>query len=414
MAETKIGLGLVAGVVSGTILEWYDTFLFAVAASYIGSAFFPSKNPVTELANVFLTFALGFFARPLGAIFFGWLGDRYGRRTAMFWTLATAGIATALIGVVPPYSDLGALAVAIVVLLRVLQGFALGGEWGTAVNYLFENVKRKRLFMAFVQSGVPLGLLFAAGVLLALTAALGNAAVSAWGWRAAFLLSLLLVVIGLFFRFKFGETLEYLEARRRAEKVENPIAVAYGKYWKELVVGIFLAGAAGAVFYYGNAFLPNLAGALKLVTAQAKFEAVVLFALLDLIGIIISGFLAERMGNLLPITLGFILFIIGALLITYALSNAAVFFVVVLLTGFAHGIVYTPEAAFLAELFPTLARATGVSSAYQIGNTVLAGTAPYIMTVIVGVDKFLGGVYLASLAVLGLAGVLAYGLRARR
>ncbi|AEA13530.1 major facilitator superfamily MFS_1 [Thermoproteus uzoniensis 768-20] len=408
MAQPKVGAGLVAGVAAGTLLEWYDAFLFVVAASYVGAAFFPSKNPLTELANVFLTFALGYFARPIGALLFGYIGDRYGRREAMLWTLTLAGLGTALIGVVPPYSVWGAAAIVTVVVLRLLQGLALGGEWGSAVNYLFENVNRKRLYMLFVQSGVPLGLLLAAGVMLALTAVLGTAATSAWGWRIAFLLSIIIVVIGLLFRISFGETFEYLEARRSATRIENPIGGVFLKHWASLIVGIFLAGAAGAVFYYGNTFLPNVANALGLVTAAQKFSVIILFAVLDLIGIVVSGFIAERLGNVVPITVGFVMFIIAALLIEQGLSSAAVMTALAALTGIAHGIVYTPEAAYLAELFPTLERNTGVSSAYQIGNTVIASTAPYVMTAILPYGRFWAGAYLALLAVIGLAGVVAY------
>ncbi|MGC9118592.1 MAG: MFS transporter [Thermoproteus sp.] len=408
MAQQKIGVGLVAGVAAGTLLEWYDAFLFVVAASYVGAAFFPSKNPLAELARVFLTFSLGFFARPVGALLFGYIGDRYGRREAMLWTLTLAGLATALIGVVPPYSAWGAAAITAVVVLRLLQGLALGGEWGSAVNYLFENVRRKRLYMLFVQSGVPLGLLLAAGVMLALTAIMGTAAVSAWGWRIAFLLSLIIVIVGLLFRLKFGETFEYLEARRSVAKVENPIGGVFLKHWAPLLVGIFLAGAAGAVFYYGNTFLPNVANALGVVTATQKFSVIILFAVLDLIGVIISGFVAERLGNMIPIVAGFVLFIIASLLVEEGLSSVTALATIAALTGIAHGIVYTPEAAYLAELFPTLVRNTGVSSAYQIGNAVIASTAPYVMTAILPYGRFWAGVYLALLAVIGLVGVVAY------
>ncbi|ABO07860.1 MFS transporter [Pyrobaculum calidifontis] len=406
--SVKISPGLVIGVASGTVLEWYDAFLFAVAASYVGAAFFPSKDPLVQLANVFLTFALGFFARPIGALLFGYIGDRYGRRVAMFWTLTLAGLATALIGAVPSYAQWGLAATITVIVLRLLQGLALGGEWGTAVNYLFENVKRKRLFMMFVQSGVPLGLLLAAGVMLAFVQAFGEGATAAWGWRVAFMLSLVLVVIGLLFRLRFGETFEYIEAKRAAEKASNPIGDVFTRYWKPLIVGIFLAGAAGAVFYYGNTFLPNVASALKLIDATTRFLLVVIFAVLDLLGIIASGFIAERIGNVPPIVFGFLLFIIAALLVEQGLSNVSTLFLLAILTGIAHGIVYTPEAAYLAELFPTLVRNTGVSTAYQFGNTIFAGTAPYIMTSILQYGRLTAGLYLAVLAAIGLLGVLLY------
>lgn len=326
----------------------------------------------------------------------------------MFWTLTLAGLATALIGAVPSYAQWGLAATITVIVLRLLQGLALGGEWGTAVNYLFENVKRKRLFMMFVQSGVPLGLLLAAGVMLAFVQAFGEGATAAWGWRVAFMLSLVLVVIGLLFRLRFGETFEYIEAKRAAEKASNPIGDVFTRYWKPLIVGIFLAGAAGAVFYYGNTFLPNVASALKLIDATTRFLLVVIFAVLDLLGIIASGFIAERIGNVPPIVFGFLLFIIAALLVEQGLSNVSTLFLLAILTGIAHGIVYTPEAAYLAELFPTLVRNTGVSTAYQFGNTIFAGTAPYIMTSILQYGRLTAGLYLAVLAAIGLLGVLLY------
>lgn len=324
----------------------------------------------------------------------------------MFWTLTLAGLATALIGVVPNYSAWGNVAILSVVVLRLLQGLALGGEWGTAAIYLFESVRRRRLFMLFVQSGVPLGLLLAAGVMLFLTLVLGDATVSAWGWRVAFLLSLVLVFIGLLFRLRLGEPIEYIEARRATTRIGNPIREVFVKNWAGLLVGILLAGAAGATFYYGNTFLPNVASALKLVTATEKFSIIVLFAVFDLLEIIASGFVAERYGNIIPIVAGFILFIIAALLVDFGLSSLTGLAALAVLTGLAHGIVYTPEAAYLAELFPTLVRNTGVSASYQIGNALIAGTAPYVMTAILGFGRIWAGAYLAVLALLGLVGVI--------
>lgn len=171
---------------------------------------------------------------------------------------------------------------------------------------------------------------------------------------------------------------------------------------------ILLAGAAGATFYYGNTFLPNVASALKLVSATEKFSVIVLFAGFDLLGVIASGFVAERYGNILPIVAGFILFIIAALLVDFGLSSLTGLAALAVLTGLAHGIVYTPEAAYLAELFPTLARNTGVSASYQIGNALIAGTAPYVMTAILGFGRIWAGAYLAVLALLGLVGVVIY------
>lgn len=401
-------IGLIGAVASGTILEWYDAFLFAVGARYIASNFFPSKDPFASLMNTFLAFALGFFARPFGALFFGWLGDKIGRKTALFWTLILAGISTFLIGVIPNYAMLGVLASIIVVVLRLLQGFALGGEWGSAVSYLYESVKRKRLYMIFVQSGVPLGLLLASLIFYIIRMVIGEDATAMWGWRIPFLLSIIIAFIGLYLRYKLGEAFEYIEAREKEKKEAKPLVEVFKTYLLQLIIGIFLAGAAGAVFYYGNTFLPNIATTLKLIDSGTQFIAITLFAVFDLIGIIMSGYVAEKIGIRPPLIVGLLLFVIAALSIDIALTNSGVLLGIAVLSGFAHGIIYTPEAAFLAELFPILARNTGVSASYQLGNTIFAGTAPYIMSLLLPYGRLVAATYLLVVTIIALLGILLY------
>ncbi|MFZ8839102.1 MAG: MFS transporter [Pyrobaculum sp.] len=377
----KFGVGVAIGTMMGTLLEWYEAFLFAVGARYIGAAFFPSKDPVASLLATFIAFALGFAVRPLGALFWGWVGDRYGRRHVMFWTLLLGGLATVLIGVVPDYATIGVAASVAVVLLRILQGFSLGGEWGAAVNYIFENVtRRRRLSLAIIQSTVALGLLAAASVFLLLEAILGSKAVASWGWRVAYWLAAIAVVIGLLFRFRFGETLEFMETALREKGPRSPLREVFVKFWRGTIVGIVLAGTAGAIFYYGNTYSPNLAVALKAVTSQEQFLAVVVFALVEIVGVVVSGLLSERIGPRAVIVVAALLGLAPAFLIQQITQGFGGLLTVASLAGLVHGLIYTAEAAFLAEIYPTLARTTGLSVSYQFGNAVFAATAPMIMT----------------------------------
>jgi len=329
----------------------------------------------------FIAFALGFAVRPLGALFWGWVGDRYGRRHVMFWTLLLGGLATVLIGVVPDYATIGVAASVAVVLLRILQGFSLGGEWGAAVNYIFENVtRRRRLSLAIIQSTVALGLLAAASVFLLLEAILGSKAVASWGWRVAYWLAAIAVVIGLLFRFRFGETLEFMETALREKGPRSPLREVFVKFWRGTIVGIVLAGTAGAIFYYGNTYSPNLAVALKAVTSQEQFLAVVVFALVEIVGVVVSGLLSERIGPRAVIVVAALLGLAPAFLIQQITQGFGGLLTVASLAGLVHGLIYTAEAAFLAEIYPTLARTTGLSVSYQFGNAVFAATAPMIMT----------------------------------
>ncbi|MCX8137627.1 MFS transporter [Pyrobaculum aerophilum] len=407
----RFGLGVAIGTMMGTLLEWYEAFLFSIGARYIGSAFFPSKDPMASLLATFIAFALGFAVRPLGALFWGWVGDRYGRRHVMFWTLTLGGLATVLIGIVPDYATIGLAAPLILVLLRILQGFSLGGEWGAAVNYIFENVKRRRrLLLAIVQSTVALGLLTAASVFLLLELVLGSNAVAAWGWRVAYWLAIIAVLIGLFFRLRFGETLEFLEAKMGEKERKNPVGEVFSRYWYETLAGIVLAGTAGAVFYYGNTFAPNIAVALKTVSSSQQFLAVIVFALVEIVGVVLSGVLAERAGPKATIVVASLLGIISALLIQLILQGFGGLLTIAVVAGFAHGLIYTAEAAFIAEIFPTLVRTTGLSVSYQFGNAIFAATAPMIMTSILqqAGGKAETGLFNASIYILALCILTAF------
>ncbi|MEZ0248071.1 MAG: MFS transporter [Thermoproteus sp.] len=406
----KFGPGLAAGAMSGTLLEWYEAWLFAVGARYVGNAFFPSKEPIVSLLSTFIVFAIGFAARPFGAIFWGWVGDRRGRSHVMLWTLSLGGIATVLIGFVPNYASIGIAAPILVALLRIVQGFSLGGEWGGAVNYIFENLRRRRrLLLSLVQSTVALGLLLAAAVFLVLESVMGTAATASWGWRIAYWLAAIVVVVGLLFRLRFGETLEYIEAKLAEKSPRNPLREVFTKYLFGTIVSIVLAGAAGAVFYYGNTFAPNLARSLNAVTSQEQFLAVIAFAVVEFFGVLLSGVLAESIGPRATIIAGNVLSLAPIALIGMILNGFQGLLTVAVLAGLAHGIIYTAEAAYIAELYPTLARTTGLSVAYQFGNAIFAATAPSIMTVLYrGYGLYVASLYVAALSVLTVILVAAY------
>lgn len=400
MQSWRLSPGVAVGAMMGTILEWYEAFVFIQGARYIGAAFFPSGSPLASLLATFTVFAIGFAMRPIGALFWGWYGDRHGRRHVMLWTLALGGISVGLIGAVPPHSAIGIAAPAVVTALRLVQGFSLGGEWGAAVNYIFENARRYRRFLlSLVQSAVALGLFLAAAVFLALSSALLPSDMASWGWRIAYLLSLIAVAIGLLFRLKFGETLEFLEAKSAERAARSPIGEVFARHLHATAVGIILAGMAGAVFYYGNAFAPNLAAALKAVTPQQQFEAVMAFAAVELLGVFLGGLYAERFGTRIPIITAAAIMLIPSFLISLAFQGFAGLLAIATLTGLAHGLIYTPEAGFLAEVYPTLARTTGLSVSYQFGNAIFAATAPTIMTLLYKYGAMAAASYLIALII---------------
>ncbi|AWR93584.1 MFS transporter [Acidianus brierleyi] len=389
----------IAGSMIGTIIEWYDIFIFSSGSVYIGEELFPSSNKAVAVLDVLLVFALGFLTRPIGAFLFGHYGDRNGRKYSLLITLLISGISSGLVGVLPTYAQLGLITIILLVILRLVLGLGLGGEWGGAILLVNETNERKRAFFsAFVQSTVGIGLLLGTGVFLILTSYLPSSEMFSFGWRIPFLLSFIMVAVGITIRLKIDETRLFTEVKNSGLIVRFPGKEMVVRYWKELLLGTLLAGSLGTIFYVGAVLLPVVFSGLGIISENISLIAVSLLAIADLTTVFISGKISDIIGRrllLLLSNLGSLAIIIPA----FEFRNPASFIFFVTLFGIFHGLGYSPLAASLSEMFPTIVRYSGSSSAYQFGNSFIAGPASYI-------SDFLGSISYALYPLYSIAFIL--------
>ena len=411
----------------GTTIEFYDFYVYATAAVLVfPHLFFPAGNDRTALLASFAVFGAAMIARPLGAIFFGHLGDKRGRKITLVGALLTMGIATFLIGALPTYAAVGWSAPAMLVVLRLAQGFALGGEWSGAALVATENApKGKRaVFGTFPQLGAPLGFIIANGLFLIIAAILPSSDPSRpsdafldWGWRIPFLFSAVMVIVGLWVRLSLVESTAFEKAAKTGQLHKVPLAAAVKTYWKELILGTFYMLATYVLFYlmttfslsYGraavNAPLPGLGYDYKTFVLM-MIVGVVFFGIFTMV----SGPWADRWGRrktLIWITLGIIVF--GALWVPM-LAAGPVGVMAWLILGFAlMGMTFGPMGALLPELFPANVRYTGSGISYNVSSILGAAVAPFIAVALWstgGGSPFLVGIYLSAMAVLTLIALL--------
>ncbi|BFH74002.1 MFS transporter [Sulfurisphaera javensis] len=367
--------GVVFASMIGTIIEWYDIFIFGTGSIYIASELFPSTNKTIALLNTFLVFALGFVTRPVGALVFGHYGDKIGRKTMLLFTLLASGISSGLVGVLPTYAQLGIVTVILLVILRLILGFGLGGEWGGAVLLITENTE-KRIWVSFVQSTVGIGLILGSLVFLIISSLTTTSFMYSVGWRIPFLLSFLMTAVGLFIRFKIEETKEFQEALKRNEISKFPAKDLFKSYWKEVILGTFFAGSLGTIFYVGAILVPSVMEEHNVITPQQGFLATILMGFFDLVFVFIGGYLSDFLSIKLLL---FVSNLLGLVLLYpsfYIKSDAIIWLIASY--GVAHGLGYSPLASLLSEMFPTKVRYSGSSSGYQFGNSFIGGPASYV------------------------------------
>lgn len=392
----------IAASMIGTVIEWYDVFIFSSGAFYIGEELFPSKNPLAAVLSVLLIFALGFVTRPIGALVFGHFGDKKGRRYSLLYTLLISGISSGLVGLLPTYQQAGALTIIMLTILRLLLGLGLGGEWGGAILLAVENSERKRAFYsAFVQSTVGIGLLLGSLVFLGLSSTLSQAQMLSFGWRIPFLLSFLMVGVGLVIRLKVNESTLFMKVKEKGMLLSIPSGAMFKKYWKELLLGTVLAGALGTIFYVGAILLPVFYKLSGIIPASLSFEGTSLFAVADIITVFIGGWLADNVGRRPVLILANLLALI-TIYPAFIFRSVDSFFVMLLLFGIYHGMGYSPLAAMVSEIFPTNVRYTGASSSYQFGNSFLGGPASYISADLGSINYLLYPVYAVVLIIVTL------------
>jgi metabolite-proton symporter len=403
----------------GTTLEWYDFFLYGTAAAVVfPKVFFVKSDPLTGTLLSFLTYALGFAARPLGGIFFGNLGDRLGRKRALVITLVIMGTATTLIAAVPSYSAIGIAAPILLTSLRMIQGFALGGEWGGAVLIVAEQDSRRRGFWAsWPQAGAPLGNVLGTGVLLLLSQNLSESAFLSWGWRIGFALSAVLLIVGLWVRASLHETEAFREALARGEAARKtakpPVVQVLQSSWRQVLTAFGARMAENISYYLITAFiLVYVVDYLKLPKSFG-LDAVLIGSAIEFGLIPLFGALSDRVGRR-PVYLAGAVGIGLWTPVFFALLNSKSYPQAVLAVSVAlafHALMYAPQAAFFAELFATGVRYSGASIGYQVASIAAGAPAPLIAVAILqhngSKTPTLLGIYLGAAALVTLVAVLA-------
>ncbi|MFG3254394.1 MFS transporter [Streptomyces sp. NPDC048172] len=407
---------VVAASLVGTTIEWYDFFLYGSAAALVfNKLFFPDSDPLVGTLLSFLTYAVGFAARPVGALVFGHYGDRIGRKKLLVVSLLMMGGATFAIGLLPTHATVGGLAPVLLTTLRLVQGFALGGEWGGAVLLVSEHgdARRRGFWASWPQTGAPAGQLLATAVLAVLTALLSDAAFESWGWRVPFLLSGVLVLLGLWIRLAVDESPVFKAARAREEArkkerdtaaEEMPLLAVLRHHWRDVLVAMGARMAENISFYVLTAFILVYATDHLDLSQQTALNAVLIASAVHFAVIPMWGALSDRVGRRPVYLLGAVG--VGAWIFPYfALLDSKSFGSMVLATTVGlvlHGAMYAPQAAFFSELFATRMRYSGASIGAQFSSVAAGAPAPMIATALLAEydGPAMVGVYVIAAALL--------------
>lgn len=371
----------------GTTIEWYDFLIYGLMAGLvIDRFFFPQHDAFVSVLLAYATFAVGFVVRPLGGIIFGHFGDRVGRKPLLVLSLMVMGVATFLIGCLPTYSEVGVAAPLLLLAVRIVQGLAIGGEWGGAVLMAYEYAPpRQRAFYAsFPQIGLAIGLALGTGVVTLLTVGLTQAQFDAWGWRIAFWLSIALLAVGLFVRLKLVETPEFDRVKEQQEVVKAPIVAVLREYPKTIVLGAGSRMIEGVTFAIYAIFVLTLLVNNAALPRTAILSGITIAALMLVVTIPTASRLADRVGaRRMYIWSSIVLGLTGfpaLAIMQYSNSSFVAVLCIVVVFGVLYAGVYGPQAALFSELFETRLRYTGSSIVYQVGAIVSVSLTPMIAT----------------------------------
>lgn len=381
---------LVTATVVGNTIESYDYNVYGTLTALVfGQLFFPNSNPVLSSSMAFIAFFIGIASRPLGGILFGALGDRYGRKPMLMWSLAVMGIATFLIGCLPTYASIGVAAPIMLVSLRFVQGFGIGGEWGGAVTLMTEHAppKRRGFFGSLVQTGTGFGIILASLTLIVLLGILGEDQLLAWGWRIPFLISAVLVALGAWVRLHIEESPEFQRVEKALEKKpvrRSPLLETITRFPRTILLAIGMYASIAAVGFMFGVYIISFA---KDNLGYSQAEAVganLIGAVGYLLMIPVGGYLSDLYGRKKMYIVGAVAMIVGVgILFALVHGGIVLFYIGMFIAEGTNGFIFGIMAPLFAELFPPQVRYTGISLGMQIATVLGGGLMPNIATLLV-------------------------------
>jgi len=396
----------------GTAIEFYDFYIYAMASALvIGQVFFPASDPAAQALNAFLTFGIAFIARPLGAIVFGHFGDRIGRKATLAVSLLVMGISTLLIGCLPGYDTLGAWAAVLLCLLRFGQGLGLGGEWGGAALLATESAPsgKRGWFGMFPQLGPSVGFLLATLSFLALTLCMSDDAFKAWGWRIPFFASALLVLVGLYVRFKLAETPAFAKVLAQHHTHKTPIKSLLNEHFRPVLLGALAMTVCYNLFYTATVFCLSY-GTKTLNIPRAVFLQMLCIAVLFMAVITpVSAGLSDKFGRKPVLLAGCFLAVLAGFTLSPLMASGSSVLITLFLSIalLLMGATFAPMGAFLPEQFPVAVRYTGAGLSYNLGGILGASSAPFVSQLFVDNGGLVWvGYYVSMMALVSFAAVM--------
>ena len=395
-------LPIISASTLGTAIEWYDFFFYGfLAVTVFPAVFFPTLDPLVGILAAFSTNFAGFVARPLGGAFFGWFGDRIGRKSTLAATLLLMGSATMLMGVLPGYRAIGLAAPLLLSLLRFLQGIGLGGEWGGSVLLSMEygDDRRRGFWASWPQTGVPIGLALSTLVILLFKSLFPGEAFVGIGWRIPFLQSSLLMIVGLYIRLRILETPAFARVQREQRIARAPLFEVVRSQWREILLCTLLRSGETAPFYIFTTFMLTYAVQVAQVEPNLLYTGLALSSAVELVAMPAFAFISDRIGRKRLFTLGTVLmaaFAFPYFLLLETKKPLLVLFALIFSVGICISWLYGPEAALIAERFGPRLRYSGASLGYQLASITAGGLAPIIATYALAHYKTLGGGFAAS------------------
>ncbi|MFB6469688.1 MAG: MFS transporter [Vulcanisaeta sp. AZ3] len=381
--EIKVSIAAAVGIA----FEFYDFLVFGFVASILAELFFPSSNPIASLLATFAAFATGFAGRPLGAIVFGHLGDKIGRKYTLVFTITLMGLASLFTGLLPTYATIGILAPILLVTLRFLQGLSLGGEFGGGITLTAEFAKptERATYVGIAQTAQGLGPLMATGLILLLTYIMSSAEFSSIGWRILFIIGAFIAVIGVIIRLRISESPVFKRIKDKMEISRIPLADAFREYWREILIGLGFIVGGTAMTYATSVFATSYLETVIRIPVRTVSLILTIGYVVETIAIFIFGIIADKVGRkplMITGAVGLLIFVYPYLYLI-STGNFSLILLAQIIYSILGSIVTPAYAAALTEMFPTKVRYTALSFDYHVGVAVFGGTTPFIATYLI-------------------------------